>query len=44
MSLSRRWPDWVALEIALGASVLNLSVYGPRMERLMLLIWQKAEY
>lgn len=42
VSLSRRWQDWMSLGVALGASVLNLSVYGPRTESLMVLRSQKG--
>ena len=44
VSLSRRLQDWMSLGIALGASVLNLSVNGPRTEKLMVARWQKGEY
>ena len=35
VSLSGRWQDFVPLGTALAVSVLNLTVYGPRSEAVM---------
>ena len=36
VSLSRCWQDYALLAIALGVSTLNLRVYGPRTEAIMI--------